>query len=80
MNRMVKRKTFLQKRKAKKSMKKSRSARKTLKSKTRKMTGGNYSVATYDGFKNKGNTRMFFPGGSFTWEEYKKYADSKLDI
>ena len=77
---MAKRKTFLQKRKAKKSLKKTKSTRKTLRRKThRVIRGGNYSVATYAGFKNKDATRVFYPGGSSTWAEYKVDEDSKLD-
>ena len=48
-------------------MKKTRRVKKTLR---RKMTGGNYSVATHSGFKNKNATRVFYPGGSSTWEEH----------
>ena len=37
------------------------------------MRGGNYRDPTYAGFpKNKNALRMYFPGGSATYEEYKK--------
>ena len=68
--------TRLQKRKGKKNIRKTRSIRKTLK---RKMTGGNYSEATFSGFKNKNAARVFYPGGSSTWAEYKTSEDLKLD-
>jgi hypothetical protein len=36
------------------------------------MRGGNYRIPTYNGFpKNKGEQRMYYPGGSATYEEYK---------
>lgn len=68
---MTKRKTFLQKRKVRKSIKR----RRTIRRKNRKMTGGNYSVATYNGFKNKNSTRVFYPGGSSSWEEHVDAGD-----
>jgi hypothetical protein len=58
---MAKRKTRVQKRKLRKSNKRTRTFR--------KMRGGNYRDATYDGFKNKGKATVFFPGGSSTWDE-----------
>lgn len=37
-----------------------------------RMRGGNYRDATYAGFpKNKNALRMYFPGGSATYGEYK---------
>jgi hypothetical protein len=85
---MAKRKTFLQKRKVRKTIKR----RKTIKHNSirRKMTGtattkvvaakpvitgGNYSQATYSGFKNKNATRVFYPGGSSTWREHVEAGD-----
>ncbi len=64
--------TRLQKRKNKRTLRRKQTIR-------RKMTGGNYSEATFSGFKNKNAARVFYPGGSSTWEEYKKSADLKLD-
>lgn len=59
-----------------------KSLRKTLKQKKlqfsfsrRKITGGNYSEATYNGFKNKNTTRVYYPGGSALYAEYKAQED-----
>lgn len=68
--------TRLQKRKGKKNI---RRTMKRKRSNRRKMTGGNYSEATFSGFKNKDATRVYYPGGSSTWAEYKRSEDLKLD-
>lgn len=57
-----------------------KSLRKTLKqkklqNKRYKMTGGNYSQATNNGFKNKNTTRVYYPGGSSLYAEYKVQED-----
>ena len=37
------------------------------------MKGGSYKTVTYNGLlKNKGNMRVYFPGGSATFDEMKK--------
>ncbi len=64
--------TRVQKRKNKRTLRRKRTIR-------RKMLGGNYSEATNSGFKNKNAARVFYPGGSSTWAEYKTIEDLKLD-
>lgn len=52
-------------------------SKKTLRRKQRKIRGGAYDIVTYNGLpKDKGNTRVYFPGGSATFNEMiKEVAD-----
>lgn len=55
----------------KRSMKRKSMKRKSIKK--YKMKGGAYDIVTYNGLpKDKGNTRVYFPGGSATFNEMIK--------
>jgi hypothetical protein len=57
-----------------------RASKRTTRRHRRKMRGGNYRMPTYNGFpKNKGEQRMYYPGGSATYEEYKQEVAGGLE-